>query len=308
MANAIIQTVAVNSKGLVRGNNEDNFYLDGTYMHRDKMDDGAFITGSCKNQYQLYAVCDGMGGAAGGEDASFCAVSELARRKDDYKSLTDREALTEALREISEKVYTEAEARREKSGTTIAMALVDGTRLHISNVGDSRVYRLKSGILTQMSEDHSRVQRMVNMGLMTPEQARVDPSRHVISQYLGMPTDVKISPYIDSSETLNKGDMYLLCSDGLSDMVEDRVIESIMKNGKDLSDMAQQLVRTALKNGGRDNVTVMLLKVVQVSEESSIQEGSAGNGALRTVLTAAQVLIGAGLAATVADAVWYLIH
>ena len=309
MASAILQTAVVNNKGLIRGNNEDNFYLDGTYMHRDKVDDGAFITGSCKNEYQLYAVCDGMGGADSGEEASFCAVRELAEQKKNYKALTSADYLTDVLRGMSEKVFDEAVARGQKSGTTIAMTIVDGDTMHVANVGDSRVYRFHNGILSQVSVDHSKVQRMVAMGLITPEQARVDPSRHIISQYLGMPKDVNVSPHIDSSAKLTKNDVYLLCSDGLTDMVEDPQIEAIIKEGKEPGDIARKLVKTALKNGGRDNVTVMILKVMQVTEDKKEAEApQQQNSGIAKILSAAQFVVGCGLVATIADMVYYLMH
>ena len=309
MANVIIQSAVVNNKGLVRGNNEDNFYLDGTYMQRSRVDDGAFITGNCKNEYQLYAVCDGMGGTDSGEEASFCAVSALAARKDDYRQMTDETYLTDMLRTMSEKVFDEAVMRGQKSGTTIAMVLVDGNKVHISNVGDSRIYRLQNGILSQVSVDHSKVQRMVSMGLMTPEQARVDPSRHIISQYLGMPKEVSISPFIDSTGRLHKDDVFLLCSDGLTDMVEDRQIETMLQEMKDPGETAKKLVKAALAGGGKDNVTVMILKVTQVSEQAEEEiTVSKDNSRIRAIMSAAQLLTGCGLAAAIADTIYYLMH
>lgn len=307
MAITLVQTAVVNHKGLVRGNNEDNFYLDGSYMHREKMDEGAYVTGSSKERYQLYAVCDGMGGADCGEEASFSAVTQLAEHKKDYARLTDEEQLTQTLRGMSENVYDEAVSRGQKSGTTIAMVLVDGSRVHIANVGDSRIYRLQKGMLSQVSVDHSKVQRLISMGLITPEQARTHKDRHVINQFLGMPRDVKISPHIDSSEKLRKDDIYLLCSDGLTDMVEDEQIEAILKEGKEPGETAQKLVKTALKNGGRDNVTVMVLKVLQVAEEIAPKEVPSRDY-LRPFLTGIQVLIGGGLALTVIDLIYYLMH
>ena len=307
MAITVVQTAVINHKGLVRGNNEDNFYLDGAFIPRNSVDEGASISGSCRNPYQLYAVCDGMGGADSGEEASYCAVKELAKMKPEYPALTDETTLSTFLRKVSEKVYDEAAARGQHSGSTIAMVLIDGDRIHVSNVGDSRVYRFENDTLTQVSVDHSKVQRLISMGIMTPEQARTDPERHKINQYLGMPKDVKISPHFDSTRRLKKGDIYLLCSDGLTDMVEDSQIKMILKSGKDVEDMAGKLVRAALKNGGRDNVTVMVLKVVQVSDKAEVSENRSGN-MLRSVLTGAQAVVGIGLLLTIMDMIYYLAH
>ncbi len=307
MAVAVLQTAVMNHKGLVRGNNEDNFYLDGTFIPRDRVDEGARISRSCKNPYQLYAVCDGMGGADSGEEASYCAVKELASIKNRYSELKNEETLTAFLRKTSEKVYDEAEVRGQRSGTTIAMALVDGNKIHVSNVGDSRVYRYQKGILTQVSLDHSKVQRLISMGVMTPEQARTDPERHKINQYLGMPKEVRVSPHIDPPERLRKGDIYILCSDGLTDMVEDHQIEEIVKSGKDASEIAERLIKAALKRGGKDNVTVMVLQVMNVLEENETEKTSSIR-TLSRILTGAQVVVGGGFLLTLADLIYFLAH
>lgn len=256
-----IQASAINNKGRVRTNNEDSFYVNGIFMPRDRMDNGALLTRDFRNNVQLYAVCDGMGGTDSGEDASFCAVRELEKRKDDYQVLAEEEEIKDTLRQISDKVYEEATARGQKSGTTIVMMLVQAEQAIFANVGDSRIYRFRNQKLTQISLDHSKVQRMISMGLMTPEQARKDPGRHVITQYLGMAPDVRISPYIVRDE-MQKDDIYVLCSDGLTDMVEDIQIEAILKEKRKLQDTAKTLFETAMKNGGRDNATIVLVHIL----------------------------------------------
>ena len=308
VAEIIIQYAVVSHKGLVRGNNEDNFCLDGICMQRGEVDDGAFMTGNCKNECQLYAVCDGMGGTEGGEEASFRAASILAERKNDYIKLTDETCLTQLLRDMSEQICDDAASRGLSSGTTIAMLLTDGNCVHISNVGDSRIYRFRSGVLSQISEDHSKVQRMVAMGLISPEQARTDPSRHIISQYLGMPKEVSISPFIDSSGRLQEGDIFLLCSDGLTDMVGDREIEAILQKEEEPGDMARELVNAALDSGGRDNVTVMIVKASQVSEEAAEKEEHSGSGLRGIMMPAAMILAGCALAAVITYMVYHLIQ
>lgn len=256
-----VQGAVINDKGRVRRNNEDNFYFNGDYMHRDKMDEGAFITEDCQDTVQLYAVCDGMGGTDSGEEASYRAVKELAKRKQNHGSMIDPKELTAVLREISEKINREAMQREQKSGTTIVMMLLAGDRAIFANVGDSRIYRFRNGKLTQVSVDHSKVQRMISMGILTPEQAKKDPGRHVITQYLGMSQDIKVSPYIVLDTNLHDGDVYILCSDGLTDMVEDSRIETILKKEKYNRDAVQELLKEAMNNGGRDNVTIMLIRV-----------------------------------------------
>ena len=140
--------------------------------------------------------------------------------------------------------------------------LLQGQQVVFANVGDSRIYRFRNRTLTQISMDHSKVQRMISMGLLTPEQARKDPSRHVITQYLGMSPEVRVSPYIVTDQSLQKGDIYLLCSDGLTDMVEDTQIEAILQKEKKLSDAVKALFEEAMKNGGRDNTTIILVHIM----------------------------------------------
>lgn len=256
-----IQSIAVNNKGIVRYNNEDNFYLNGIFMPRAKMDNGAMILRKFTDEVQIYAVCDGMGGTEAGEEASFCAVRELADRRKNEQDFTDATRLKKILCQISDRVYEEAEQRRQKSGTTIAMMVIGDKGTLFANVGDSRIYRFRNHELMQLSLDHSRAQRMIAMGLMTQEEAKKSPGRHVLTQYLGMTPEVQISPCMISDENIQKSDLYLLCSDGLSDMVEDSQIEKILQDETDLENSAKRLLETAIKNGGRDNVTIMLVQI-----------------------------------------------
>ncbi len=306
MANKIIESVVINNKGRVRGNNEDNFFLNGIYLQRKEMDEGAFISNSSEDLFQLYAVCDGMGGADSGEEASYCAVHELSLGYQELNKKLQPDELTDVLYNISEKIRQEALQRGQKSGTTIAMAVVDDGQLCLANVGDSRVYRLRNNSLQQMSVDHSKIQRMMSMGLITPEQARTDPSRHVITQYLGMPSDIKIAPYISQPSELRENDIYLLCSDGLTDMVEDKQIEAVLASKADLKEAAQTLMKAAMQNGGRDNTTIMLLRVKNVADKTEVP--GKNNTGLQTVLTAAQAIVGGGILLTIADFVYYILH
>lgn len=300
-----IQSAVVNNKGRVRKNNEDNFYLNGTIMPRERMDEGACISAACSENVQLYAVCDGMGGTDNGEDASYGAVRALAARKQEYGKLNDTRAFTGALRSISDEIFQNATRKGRKSGTTIvAMLIKDGT-LTLTNVGDSRIYRMRNQSLKQMSLDHSKVQRMISMGLLTPEQARKDPGRHVITQYLGMPPEIRVSPYYAPDAQLMENDVYLLCSDGLSDMVEDAQIEAILRQKTDPQEAASELVKAALDNGGRDNVTVMIVKV-----SSGMNRKTSGNGGAsgkKAAVRVVQAITGVGIVATLSDLIYYLI-
>ena len=310
MADFLVQASVCNNKGRIRGNNEDNFFLNGTYMPREKVDDGASLSIQCKDETQLYAVCDGMGGIDAGEDASFCAVSALSGMMPDYRNMVTEERLIRSLREVSDTVYREAQQRGQRSGTTIAMVFFNDNKVMVSNVGDSRVYLFRGGKLKQISIDHSKVQRMISMGLLTPEQAKKDPSRHVISQYLGMAPDVLISPYVDKKVELQENDVFLLCSDGLSDMVEDDIIERILQNNEKTPDAAGELLSEALRMGGHDNTTVMVLNVLKnVKAEKTEKPARKKSGSrMRTFLTAAQMVIGGWMIVMIIDLIYYLLH
>lgn len=255
-----VYSAVMNNKGRVRKNNEDNFYLNGTIMQREKMDQGAFITCTCKEPVQLYAVCDGMGGNENGEDASFGAVSSLqAENKEKTKSY-DKKKFTSTLQNYSDSLYRNSRRKGYKSGTTIVAASIQNEKLLLVNVGDSRIYRFRGNQLKQMTVDHSRVQKLISLGMIAPEEAHTHPERHVITQYLGMNVDIRLSPYY-VSETVEKNDIYLLCSDGLTDMVTDQQLESILTEQSNPKELVQTLVKTALHNGGRDNVTAMVLVI-----------------------------------------------
>ena len=256
-----MHAAVVSRKGPVRDNNEDNYYMNGYWMKAEETDAEAERVRTCGDAFQAYAVCDGMGGTDSGEAASACAVRALDVESVRRSMASGGRELVQMLQEISGTVLDEALRRGKSAGTTIALALLQERRLTAANVGDSRIYRFRKGQLWQISEDHSRVAQMVRMGLISPEQARTDPGRHIISQYLGMPDPLLVSPCIRSAGTVKKNDIYLLCSDGLTDMLTDGEIRVILEEGGDAQKMARALSEAALCRGGRDNVTVMILQL-----------------------------------------------
>ena len=263
MANRL-EAAVCNNKGRKRGNNEDNFYLSGSYMKLETMDNGGVFTANRPGGIQLYAVCDGMGGAESGEKASFHAVETLSLYHEAMTGEVEDERLVSLLRRISDTLYDEATRNGIRSGTTIVLCVWNNGEMRCLHVGDSRIYLLSDGKLTQVTQDHSEVQRLVSLNLMTPEQAKVDPGRHVISQYLGMNTeDIPLAPSLWGPVRCKPGDTFLLCSDGLTDMVEDDVIAEILQAAPTPKAASERLVQKALENGGVDNVTCMCLRVAR---------------------------------------------
>lgn len=244
--------------GKIRDNNEDNFYLQGTVREdvaQQEMDD------TCEtfdNRF-LAAVADGMGGETAGELASLLAVQALRPSTMDRAEDTARQSVTEANRAICNEIEKNSGRRM---GSTLAALYIDNGQALCCNVGDSRCYLLRNGILEQLSTDHNKAKRMVELGVLTPEQAARHPSRHELTQYLGIfEEEMLIEPAFHPLVGLRPGDVFLLCSDGLTDMVTEADIASCLAGPGTSEEKAETLVRLALEGGGRDNVTVLAVQV-----------------------------------------------
>lgn len=211
---------------------------------------------------ELFAVADGMGGHAAGEVASLTAVEAL---KASYARTGGTEGLIAATHHANRSIWDRAQEEPEMRGmgtTLVAVALVneDGEdRLAVANVGDSRVYLLRQGELEQLTTDHSLVQELVDDGQLSEVEATVHPQRHVLTRALGVDSEVNV----DILQVLPmKGDRLLLCSDGLSRELSDTQVASIMRRLADPDDAARELVSAAKNRGGNDNITVVVIDVV----------------------------------------------
>lgn len=239
----------------------------------------------------LYVVCDGMGGHAAGEVASEIAVDVIAERAPRHP---DAEALGRAVEEANLAIVRAARegVGREGMGTTCTAAMLENERLVIAQVGDSRAYLLHKGRLQQLTRDHSLMTDLIEAGKITPEEARVHPQRSVITRALG--SDPRTTPDLFEIN-VETGDRLLLCSDGLSGMVEDDEIESLMARTPDPQRCAALLVNEAIAHGGYDNVTVV------VADVTGFAEARRRKVARKTKVTAALLVL--LLAAIVAGAV-----
>jgi protein phosphatase len=209
----------------------------------------------------VYLVCDGMGGHNAGQIASELAAKQFLHA---YYHLggsaqdAARQAVLQAhhyIAEMANKIPS-----RYGMGTTLTALILKQDEGILVQVGDSRCYRLREGVFEQLSRDQTLVAQLVEQGILTPEQARYHPQRNVIRQAVGVQDPSE--PFEPDIETfpLHAGDLYLLCSDGLNDMVEDAEIEAILRS-EPLTRAAWKLVDRALANGGRDNITVLLVQV-----------------------------------------------
>jgi serine/threonine protein phosphatase PrpC len=217
--------------GLVRDGNEDSYLTD----------------------EPLFAVADGMGGHRGGEVASQLAVQTLEKLfKKGIGELPDQ--VQEANRVVFERSVVDEKVAG--MGTTLTAALVEGDRIRLAHVGDSRAYLLREGDLRLLTEDHTLVHRMVTEGEISKEEAETHPQRSVLTRALGVETVVDVD---DDTVQVHPGDRLLLCTDGLTSMVSEQAVEEVLRAVPDPREAAQRLVQLANEGGGTDNTTVVVL-------------------------------------------------
>jgi protein phosphatase len=253
----IFEAFARTDVGPVRENNEDNMLL----MHEE----GLFI------------VADGMGGHAAGEIASEIAVhtikevlledqdpdeTRLNRPLDEEESI--RERLRYAMNQAS--IRVRQEARKNPAyrgmGTTLTVLLLEEDIAHFSHVGDSRLYLYRGGNLRRLTRDHTVVQNEIDAGRISPELARIVPNKNVLTQSIG--SHVTIDPDT-ATRHVEEEDVFMLCSDGLTDPLDDRALEEIFEKTP-FPDLVDELVQQAIDNGAEDNVTVVVVKVLSLDE------------------------------------------
>jgi protein phosphatase len=217
----------------------------------------------------LFAIADGMGGARAGEVASRLAAAALLSG-DAAGSGTERvlALIQEANRSVYERSSQDAEVAG--MGTTITVALVENASVTFGHVGDSRAYLLRDGSLEQLTDDHSLVAELVRGGKLSVEEAEHHPQRSVITRALGTDPDVDVDTFTVEAHA---GDVYVLCSDGLTDMVADEEIGEVLSTRRDsLDDAAKELVRRANKAGGQDNITVIAFELSDEPDERTVEQ------------------------------------
>lgn len=236
-----INAGAATDAGMVRAGNEDAFLV----------------------APPLYVVADGMGGHRAGEVAARLAVTTLSTRTPEIAS-GGLDALLDAMDEANGIILrsSQEDERLRGMATTCTAAVVRGRVARIAHVGDSRAYLFHEGLLTQLTDDHSVVAQLVREGYLTPDEAAVHPRRNVIMRALGSVDDVEV----DTAEAiLDAGDRLLLCSDGLTNCLNDGTISALLGDGRDAQAAAERLVERANAAGGQDNITVVLVDVRAMS-------------------------------------------
>jgi protein phosphatase len=269
----VVDLAAVSDRGLVRENNEDHYLVTRIRRSIERL-----LTNLPEEQVPAradevgygFVVADGMGGPTGGQVASQMAISTLVHlalhesdwvfgiSPEDTKRRVERTAKRWELVQAAIRARGDQEPALGHMGTTMISAVSLGTRLVIGHVGDSRLYVFRQGHLYQLTRDHTLVEMMVQLGKLTPEEAATDPRRNILMSSLSAAGDAYRGDF--QQATLADGDWLLLCTDGLTDMVDDEMIGSILSRSASPDEACRLLLAAALKNGGKDNVTIVLAR------------------------------------------------
>ncbi len=227
---------------------------------RENQEDNILIN---KN-LNLFIVADGMGGHNAGEVASKMAVTLIEKyiKMNSIKKFIPENLIENGIISANREIYKASlqNSNRKGMGTTVILLFFYKDKYYIANVGDSRAYLFRYNTLIQLSEDHSLVYEQYKMGLMKREDMEKSPYKNIITRAVGIDPNVKIDIYKDEFE---KDDIFLLCSDGLYNEVSDSEIKSILKNNFPLQTLGKQLIEKANNNGGNDNISLILIKVLK---------------------------------------------
>lgn len=238
--------------GQVRLENQDRIYVNGMISNGEHVQ-----TGGTGKKQGLFAVADGMGGEAQGAQAAQFALAALP-----IKRRWSADAVLRAYAVGNNVICEEIRKIRKRSGATLTtLLLTDDDRASIANIGDSRCYLYRDNCLVQLSEDHTAVQRLITLGVIDPAQAKTHPERHRLTQHLGIfPDELVIQPHM-ACLSVKADDRFLLCSDGLTDMLEDAEIREILYSQEGTQTCAAALYHQAMQHGGKDNISVILVKI-----------------------------------------------
>lgn len=224
-----------------------------------KVNQDAYLAATIKNVDRIsyvFAVADGLGGHRSGEIASKSAVDFIKNNLSKIRNYFDSEEMMAFVNDINQELKTigDDEPARLGMATTLTMCIIDGNQMCVCHVGDSRAYLITNDKIERLTKDHSLVQILVDEGKITQEEAEIHPQKNVITRALGTDNSVKVDFY---SYKIDENGVYLICSDGLYNLVSDITIQEII-NENSLEESAKKLIDLANENGGNDNITVVL--------------------------------------------------
>lgn len=265
-----IDASVMTTKGDIRSKNEDNFYFNGVFMKKDSVIDPLCISTKTSDQRFIFAVCDGMGGEQFGEEASFLAVQSLHEfYKNNFRTCTIlsdlKESIDNHIKKTNKIIYEQSLMLGNRMGTTLASIVFCRDKAMSLNIGDSRVYLLRSSNLTKLTTDHTEAERLIRLGVLNSYTARFHKSKDILTRYLGTNPSLGIMEADYSDElTVLKGDTYLVCSDGLSNFLTDEEIKFHLSITDTSASICKDLIDLALGNYGTDNVTVSVIKILDI--------------------------------------------
>lgn len=269
---AHLHVSALSHAGMSGKNNEDRYSVSSFQLGKDDPRQAVFAV-----------IADGIGGHRAGEVAAELAVNYISQGVADSNARKPLNILENAIQEASQSIAAHSAGRNDEAGmgSTCACAWIIENKLYIASVGDSRIYLLRGKFIRQITTDHTWVQEAIEKGILTPDEARNHPNVHVIRRHLGglqLP-NVDFRLKLDDAESdeeaeanqgyeLDAGDVVLLCSDGLTDLVWDDEILKMIRSKKDLKSAAEALVDLSNQRGGHDNITVILISMPRLDEHA----------------------------------------
>lgn len=260
-----VKFAARSDVGHLRTNNEDNLYCNGLFMTVSERERPFFLNG-VTDAPCIFSVFDGMGGEDCGELASLTAAQTLREHSPKIlRNVIDPDdGVCSYVQDANERLIDIMRTQRIRLGTTFVMSVIGGASFSVYNLGDSRGFRLENGKLLRVTDDHTVAEEKARMGLLTPEQADHSRERHILTQCLGIYDDEgTLSPAVYGPFGFENNSGGMMCSDGLTDMLNFKEIADIMKNYPEPSDAVNALVEAALMRGGRDNVTCVVFRITE---------------------------------------------
>lgn len=270
MANKIKAAVRSGS-GCIRSNNEDAYFFNGRRSTLDNINEEAAFYDEFQIENALFSLSDGIGGANSGEIASDITIKNIKNLQARLKSQHFTAAIGPWLKETNKIVFDTVPG----GGCTLVLLYFDSAGIYAAHIGDSRIYRLHDRQLTRLTKDHSKVQLLIDAGILTPEKAATHPQRNMVVKYIGMDEEENgvCAAALTGPLPITHGDRYLLCTDGITDMIDDNKLESILKQETNTDACAESIYRAALDAGGRDNATLILLDL-NISDEGILSKQS----------------------------------